>query len=82
MEYRAKITSKGQTTIPAELRAELELKPGDRIAFVQRADGSFTIKKDTASISDLKGLIKLEKTPTQDQINDWIDVARRAIGSP
>jgi len=31
MSYQSKITSKGQTTIPQEVRDYLKLKPGDRI---------------------------------------------------
>lgn len=31
--YRAKITSKGQVTIPAAVRRQTGLKPGDEIAF-------------------------------------------------
>lgn len=30
---RSRITTKGQTTIPASVRRALRLKPGDRIAF-------------------------------------------------
>ena len=34
MGYQSKVTSKGQTTIPQEVREYLELKPGDRINYV------------------------------------------------
>ncbi len=37
MEIRSKMTRKGQVTVPAELRRELGLKEGDRVAF--RVDG-------------------------------------------
>ena len=30
------LTSKGQVTIPAELRRDLGLKPGDKVRFVKR----------------------------------------------
>jgi antitoxin PrlF len=33
MTVTAKLTSKGQTTIPREVRAKLALRPGDVIAF-------------------------------------------------
>lgn len=39
-----KITSKGQTTIPAALRKELGLHPGDEIVF-QIEDDTLIIKK-------------------------------------
>ena len=34
MSLQSKITSKGQTTVPIEVRHALGLKPGDRIAYV------------------------------------------------
>jgi AbrB family looped-hinge helix DNA binding protein len=33
MRYNAKVTSKGQITIPAEVRRALELEPGASVAF-------------------------------------------------
>jgi antitoxin PrlF len=37
------ITSKGQTTIPKEIRDHLHLKPGDRIEFVTDEDGRVVV---------------------------------------
>ena len=39
MDTRAKITSKNQITVPSEVRAELNVKPGDRLRFVSTPDG-------------------------------------------
>ncbi|MGI8689574.1 MAG: AbrB/MazE/SpoVT family DNA-binding domain-containing protein [Thermomicrobiales bacterium] len=33
------MTQKGQVTIPAEIRAQLHLKPRDKVRFVAEADG-------------------------------------------
>lgn len=52
----ATVTSKGQITIPAEVRARLGLHPGSRIAFVATPDGSL-IHPQAASIRDLKGTV-------------------------
>jgi AbrB family looped-hinge helix DNA binding protein len=41
----AKITSKGQTTIPQEVRAALHLSPGDLIAWDIGADGTATVRR-------------------------------------
>jgi AbrB family looped-hinge helix DNA binding protein len=38
-EYESRMTQKGQITIPAEIRAQLGLKPKDRVRFVPEADG-------------------------------------------
>jgi AbrB family looped-hinge helix DNA binding protein len=41
----AKITSKGQTTIPQEVRAALHISPGDLIAWDIGADGTATVRR-------------------------------------
>ncbi len=38
----AKVTSKGQITIPADIRRRLRLKPGDKVLFLED-DGRVTI---------------------------------------
>ncbi len=35
---RAKVTSKGQVTIPLEVRKSLGIKPGDHLRFVQQGE--------------------------------------------
>jgi len=41
---RAKITSKGQLTIPKKLREELNLNPGDRVEF-NKVDDELRLRK-------------------------------------
>jgi len=38
----ARVTSKGQITIPREIRKKLGLKPGDKVLFVEE-DGRITV---------------------------------------
>jgi antitoxin PrlF len=51
------LTSKGQTTIPAEVRARLGLEPGDRIDYVLNDDGTVVLKAATIDIAELAGLL-------------------------
>ena len=44
---RAKVTSKGQVTIPAEVRRALGLAPGDEIVFEAKADYVAVRKRKT-----------------------------------
>ncbi len=52
--YYGTMTSKGQTTVPAEIRAILNLHPGDRIRYVVR-DGEIVMKAKNKRAIDLKG---------------------------
>jgi len=51
------ITSKGQTTIPGEIRKHLKLKPGDRVEFVVEADGKVVLVPATVDVRELYGLL-------------------------
>lgn len=51
------ITSKGQTTIPGEIRRHLKLKPGDRLEFVVEPDGKVVLVPATVDIVELKGML-------------------------
>ena len=43
--FRAKVTSKGQITIPVGVRRSLGVKPGDNLRFEQQ-DGGFRVVRD------------------------------------
>jgi antitoxin PrlF len=59
----ATITSKGQITIPVQVRTALGLDTGDRIEFVETEDGKFAIIAATTSVRQLKGLIRKPAAP-------------------
>ena len=60
----AKVTSKGQITIPLDVRTALGLKAGSRVEFVAQSDGSYEILPATRSIKDLKGVVHTRRTIT------------------
>lgn len=45
MSTIAKITAKGQTTVPAEVRAALRIQPGDLIVWEPLDDGSARVRR-------------------------------------
>jgi AbrB family looped-hinge helix DNA binding protein len=51
----AAVTSKGQITIPLEVRKKLGIKPGDRVRFVEGERGEIILKPKTGSLMDMKG---------------------------
>ena len=46
MGIEAKITSKGQTTIPVEIRERLGLQTGDRVAFIEMEQGFLIVPRN------------------------------------
>ena len=75
------ITTKGQTTVPAEIRAALDLAPGDRLRYLRQPDGRIVLEKDTASFNDLRGIIKIGRPVSMDEIIDAVAQARNDIGT-
>jgi AbrB family looped-hinge helix DNA binding protein len=64
----AKITAKGQTTIPQEIRAMLNVKPGDLIAWEPASNGSVQVRRITPI--DLEYLRAVEGT-----LGEWAGAA-------
>lgn len=54
----ATLTSKGQITIPVQVRTALGLETGDRVEFVEMEDGKFSMIAASKTVKDLKGLIR------------------------
>ena len=72
----ATITSKGQTTIPKDVRERLGLKPGDRIHFVTLPDGTVRLLAQNLPISALKGMLpKPRRAVTVKAMNEAIAAA-------
>ncbi|MGH9315815.1 MAG: AbrB/MazE/SpoVT family DNA-binding domain-containing protein [Thermoanaerobaculia bacterium] len=53
----AKVTSKGQVTIPKQVRRALQVEAGDRIDFVVEASDRVVMRKPGRSLLSLKGLL-------------------------
>ena len=74
----SKITSKGQTTIPLEIRKRLNLKKGDRLEFI--ADGERTeirpAREERIPFRQFIGFAKGAFPGGLKEINAWIDEMR------
>jgi antitoxin PrlF len=53
----ATVTSKGQITLPLEVRESLGLRAGSRVSFVRSADGAFELIPATGTVRDLRGIL-------------------------
>lgn len=54
---RSTLTSKGQITLPKDIREHLGVESGDRLNFEIR-DGSVVIEPETIEVSTLRGIVK------------------------
>jgi len=69
----ATITSKGQITIPANVRQSLNVDAGDRVEFVQLEPGQYLFIAANRSVTELKGMFgKARKVVSIDQMNQVI----------
>lgn len=59
----ATVTSKGQVTIPAAVRAALGLATGSRIEFVETEQGQYAIVVATSPVQALKGMLRKPPGP-------------------
>lgn len=59
----ATLSSKGQVTIPVQVRTSLGLGAGDRIEFVELENGTFALMAATHCVQDLKGMIRQPRSP-------------------
>ncbi len=55
------ITAKGQTTVPADVRALVHAEPGTRLVWSVMPDGTIIVRAKTKSVRDLAGIVKLPK---------------------
>ena len=55
------VTSKGQITIPKEIRDALRLESGDRISFRIREDGIVEMQPETLDLMSLHGILRPKK---------------------
>lgn len=60
MSSESIITKKGQITIPANLRAELNLQPGKKVKFVKTSEGLLIIPS-SMTVKMLKGILKTKE---------------------
>lgn len=70
----ATVTSKGQVTIPKEVRRVLKVEEGDRIDFIVEETNRVVLRKPSRSLLSLKGLLrrKGQKAVTVEEMNQAI----------
>jgi antitoxin PrlF len=77
----ARVTSKGQITIPVRIRTVLGVGAGDRIEFVESEEGQVIMVPATRSVRELNGMFRgrRSKPLTIEEMDEVI--AKRAADS-
>ena len=57
MTTEATLTSKGQTTIPKEIRDSLRMKAGDKMTFTLMPDATVVMRVKSKSLTELAGML-------------------------
>ena len=67
------ITSKGQTTVPADVRASIGGVPGTRLMWTVLPDGRVLVRVKNKSILDMVGMMKPSpgKHVSIEEMNTW-----------
>lgn len=69
----ATLTSKGQITIPVDVRNDLKVDAGDRVEFVLIEPGRYEFVAATHNVTELKGMFgKAKKTVSIEAMNKAI----------
>ena len=70
MRASAKVTSKGQVTIPIEVRKALDIEPGDRLTFIVR-NGDVNLARTASWVTRTAGMFRdaaIQPPPTAKQL--------------
>lgn len=70
----ATMTSKGQLTVPKEVREDMNLRAGSKVMFVKLRNGQYRLVPRTGSVEDFIGLLHDPTRPpmTIEEMNDAI----------
>lgn len=79
--YDAKVMSKGQITIPKNIREVLGVESGDRVMFIMDGDDIKIINSVTYALKriqeQMKGEAKKAGLLSEEDINNWIAKSRK-----
>ena len=78
----AKITSKGQVTIPRNIREKMNLKKGDKLVFFEENDKFFIQNSNSFRLSEfqkaMEGAAKEAGFESPDDVSDYIKQLRKS----
>ncbi|OLP62344.1 hypothetical protein BJF93_23590 [Xaviernesmea oryzae] len=78
MSSTVRITSKNQITLPPEVRHGLGVTAGDEIDIIETSAGVFEVRARRENFSALRGMVKLDRHVSVDDLDRWVAEARDA----
>lgn len=76
----ARVSSKGQITIPIEIRKKLNLKEGDKVLFVEENGNIFVLNASLVALREIQGNMKDEgkkqNLNSEEDVNQYVEKIR------
>ncbi|RCW48168.1 MULTISPECIES: AbrB/MazE/SpoVT family DNA-binding domain-containing protein [unclassified Halanaerobium] len=76
----ARISSKGQITIPIEIRKKLNLKEGDKVLFVEEGENIFVLNASLVALKEIqqnmKGEAEKQGFNSEEDVNKFVEEIR------
>ena len=68
----ATVTSKGQVTIPVEVRQRLGIEAGTRVQFIPLSDGTWQFVAAGGSVSSIRSMFPTPRTVSLTEMDDAV----------
>jgi len=73
----ARVSSNGQITVPVEIRRKLNIKEGDKIIFIENANGEIILQNSSRiAIREAQAALKDIKVSEEDILQDVMEFRR------
>ena len=76
----ARVSSKGQITIPIEIRKKLNLKEGDKVLFAEENGNIFVLNASLVALKEIQGNMKDEAKKqnfnSEEDVNSYVEKIR------
>lgn len=73
MEQKARVTSKGQVTVPKAVRRAMGIKEGDNLVFdVEDGDVRLRVERKPVSFADYEGAWRVGKGMSWEEVNAYV----------
>lgn len=64
----ARVSSKGQITIPAGVRDSAGIGPGQDVTFTALGNGKIIVRRKSGTLADLRGIVKTKRRVPTDEL--------------